>query len=283
MRASLSLVALSFLALSAAACAGKNGGTDTSGLDSESAALVSDNSEVDETEGTVEGGLEDTLSGATALPSDGGEIDLSAADVTLIAESARKNPGIFFEPAGCITSTREGNVVTHVFTGCTGPYGLTSFDGTVTSTWTKIAGGFQVVHATKGFHVDGAIVDHTVTITYTKASGIYTRTRKGSLTGTTAKGRAITHSADYVTTWDPGSRCITRNGSSETTIGLREMSRSITGYERCGVGLFGCPKSGTIELKRPRASVTLTFPGGPSVDIVVNGHELHRDLVCSAS
>jgi hypothetical protein len=278
MRASLAFAALTLLALSQAACAGRKG-VDTAGLDSESAALVSDNAEVDDTEGTVESGLEETLSGAP----EGGEVDLAAADPSVVAESARTNPGIFFKPASCITSTREGNVVTHVFKGCTGPYGLTSFDGTVTSTWTKIASGFQVVHATKGFHVDGAIVDHTVTIAYTKVAGVYTRTRKGSTTGTTAKGRAITHTADYVTTWDPASRCITRNGSSETTIGARELSRSITGYERCGVGFLGCPKSGTIELKRPRLDLVLSFPGGPSVDISVNGKSFHRELVCNES
>ncbi|MGZ3419149.1 MAG: hypothetical protein ACXWUG_04985 [Polyangiales bacterium] len=279
MRASLSLFAVSFLALSSVACAGKNAGPDTAGLDSDSAALVSDNSEVDETEGSVESGLEEPLSGAI----EGGEVDVTATDPVTVAESARTNPGIFFKPAGCIVSTRSGNVVTHVFTNCTGPYGLTSFNGTVTSTWSKIAGGFQVVHVAKGFQINGATVDHTATIAYTKADGVYTRTRKGSLTGTTAKGRAITHSADYVTTWDPTAKCITRNGSSDTTIGLREFSRSITGYERCGVGYLGCPKSGTVELKRPRIDVKLSFPGGPAVDIEVNGHDFHRDLVCNAS
>lgn len=280
MRAPATLLAFAALSLALpVGCAGRNGGTDTSGLDSESSALVDDNSETDDTEGDLEEGIEEPLSGATV----GGEVELSAADAETVAEKARTNPGVWFKPAGCIVSTRAANVVTHVFTNCTGPWGLASFNGTVVSTWTKIANGYQVVHATKGFAINGATIDHSATIQYTKASGVYTKTRKGASSGTTGKGRAITHSADYVTTWDPTSRCITRNGSSQTTIGAREFSRSIKGYERCGVGLGGCPKSGTVTLTRPRLEVGLSFPGGPEVDITVNGKKLRRSLFCSAS
>lgn len=279
MRAPATLLALAVLLSLPVGCAGRNSGADTSGLDSESSALVDDNSETDDTEGDVEEGIEEPLSGATV----GGEVELSAADAETVAEKARTNPGVWFKPAGCIVSTRAANVVTHVFTNCTGPWGLASFDGTVVSTWTKIDNGYQVVHATKGFRINGATVDHTVTIQYTKVSGTYTKTRKGASSGTTAKGRAISHTADYVTTWDPASRCITRNGSSQTTIGAREFSRSIKGYERCGVGLGGCPKSGEVTLTRPRLEVDLSFPGGPEVDITVNGKKLRRALFCSAS
>jgi len=280
MRTSASLLALAALTLALpVGCAGRNSGSDTSGLDSESSALVDDNAETDDTEGDVEEGIEEPLSGATV----GGEVEVAAADAETIAEKARTNPGVWFKPAGCIVSTRAANVVTHVFTNCTGPWGMASFNGTVISTWTKIANGVQVQHVAKGFKVNGATVDHTVTIQYTKVAGVYTKTRKGASSGTTAKGRAITHNADYVTTFDPGSKCITRNGSSSTTIGAREYSRSIKGYERCGIGLGGCPKSGTVTLSRPKVQVELSFPGGQEVDITVNGKKFRRALFCNAS
>ncbi len=280
MRVPASLLALAALALALpVGCTGRDRGVDTEGLDAAAAALVDDNSETDDTESDVEEGIEEPLSGATV----GGEVELAAADADAVAEKARTNPGVWFKPAGCIVSTRAANVVTHVFTNCTGPYGLASFNGTVVSTWTKVENGYQVAHAAKAFAINGATIDHSVTVKYTKVAGVYTKTRKGASSGTTAQGRAIDHDADYVTTWDPASRCITRNGSSSTTIGLREYSRSIKDYVRCGVGLGGCPKSGTVTLTRPRVQAELSFPGGPAVDITVNGRKLRRALVCSAS
>lgn len=252
--------------------------TDTDGLGAEAAALVSDNDDADDAEAELEAGIEDPLSGAVS----GGEVDLSAAGDGA-AEKARTNAGVFFQPAGCIVSTRAANVVTHVFTNCTGPWGMTSFNGTVVSTWSKTATGLQVVHAADDFRINGATVDHTVTIAYSKTGGVYTRTRKGTSTGTTAAGKAITHTADYVTTYDSISRCIKRDGAGQTTIGGASFSRSIKGFERCGIGLGGCPKSGLITLSRPKLDVSLAFPGGPKVDITVNGKTYHRGLLCNAS
>jgi hypothetical protein len=257
-------------------CAGKSGSPTTEGLDSESAALVDDSAEVDETEGDVELGVEEPLSGAA----EGGEV--SVADLATATSAGHTNPGIFFKPAGCIVSTLSGVVVTHVFTNCTGPYGLTSFNGTVTSIWSKIANGVSVKHEAKGFKINGATIDHTVTIDYTKVGSVYTKTRHGASTGSTAKGRPITHKADYVTTYDPSTTCLTRDGSSDTTIGGREFSRSIKGYERCGIGLGGCPKSGTFTLTRAKLSLELDFPGGAMVDIVLNGRTYKRPLLCRA-
>jgi hypothetical protein len=268
----------SLLAVSVAGCSGKSNPT-SEGLDSESAALVDDSMEVDDSETTVESGLEESLSGATA---EGAELDLTL-DATTAAEAGRTNPGIFFKPAGCIVSTRAGNVITHTFTNCTGPNGYVGFNGVVTSTWSKITNGFEVVHATTGFKINGATINHTVTIDYTRVAGVYTRTRKGSTTGTTASGKPITHSADYVVTYDPAGSCITRNGASSTTIGDRAFSRSIKGWVRCGVGALGCPKSGTFTLTRgTRLNLVLEFPGGAVVDITINGKKYRRPLLCKA-
>ncbi len=263
-------------ALVATGCAHKNNGS-TEGLDSDSSALIDDNSEASEQEEDVESGLEDPLSGA----SEGGEVNVTA-DATAAATAGRTNPGIFFKPAGCIVSTLAGNVVTHVFTNCTGPYGLTSFNGTVTSTWSKIANGVSVKHETTGFKINGSTINHTVTIDYTKVGTVYTKTRHGSSTGTTAAGKAITHKADYVTTYDAGTKCIKRDGSSNTTIGGRDFSRSITGYERCGIGMLGCPKSGTFTLTRAKLSLKIDFPGGATMNVTVNGKTYKIGLICRA-
>lgn len=271
---SLSLLLPLGLGVFALGCAGKDA---SSGLSSEASALVEDDSDTTDQESDLESGLEDPLSGA----SEGGEVDVTAAPDT-VAESGRTNPGVFFQPAGCIVSKRAANVVTHTFTNCTGPYGMKTFNGTVTSTWSKIANGVQVIHSTRGFQINGATIDHDVTVAYTKVAGLYTKTRNGKSTGTTAKGRPITHAADYVTKYDAASRCITRDGSSSTTIGGASFSRSIKGYERCGVGRLGCPKSGTFALTRPKVSLTIQFLGGTRYDVVFDGTTYERNLICAA-
>jgi hypothetical protein len=281
---SLSFVALltlgaaapaAFAAFAVAGCAGHSATTE--GIDAESAAIVVDAQDTDDHEQTTELGLEEPLSGAATA---GGEVDVTL-DAPAAAAAAKTNPGVFFQPAGCLTSTVAGNVVTHVFNDCTGPDGLVHLTGTVTSTWSKIPNGVEVVHQTTGFHIDGATVDHTVTIDYTRAAGVYTKTRHGTSSGTTAKGRAIAHQADYVTTYDPTSRCLTRNGASQTTIGGAQLSRTIEGYVRCGIGLGGCPKGGKYVLKRNARSIELDFPGGALVDIKINGGPaIERPLLC---
>ena len=280
-RFSLSLASACAFALAATGTAGCAGHAASSeAIDAESAALVVDDQDTDDHEQTTELGIEEPLSGVSVA---GGELDLTL-DAPAAASAAKTNPGVFFQPAGCLTSTVAGNVVTHVFDDCTGPYGLVHLSGTVTSTWSKIAGGVEVVHQTTGFHIDGAVVDHTVTIDYTRlpaGTGVYTKTRHGTSSGTTKNGRAITHQADYVTTWDPASRCLTRNGSSDTTIGGAEFSRTITDYVRCGVGLGGCPKSGKYLLTRRARSIELDFPGGALVDVKIDGGAtIERPLVC---
>ena len=245
------LVLVTFGSLATLGCAGR-GEDDEAGLDAATLALVADNDELQSAEQDLEGGLEQPLSGA---PSESEPVDTSSEEAA--ASAAWSNVGVYFQPAGCITSTRDGAVVTHVFDDCTGPHGRVHLTGTVTSTWSRAETGVSVVHATEGFQINGATVDHTVSISYGHEAGVYTAHRVGATTGVTGGGRAIVHSAEYTTTWDPDMRCVTRDGSSETTIGERE---------------FGCPNAGTITLTSPRLNVELTFGGAGSYDLIVNDH-----------
>jgi hypothetical protein len=265
MRTPLALFAsITLAALATPGCSGAQ--RDEAGLDSATAALVADNDDLESAEQDLEAGLEQPLSGA---PTETSDIDTSSE--TVAATAAVTNAGIYFQPAGCITSTRDGNVVTHAFDDCTGPHGRLHLTGTVTSTWTPTAAGVSVVHATQGFQINGAVVDHTVTITYDLVGGVVVRHRVGTSVGTTADGLPIEHAADYTTTFDVTTGCITRDGSSQTTLEGRQWSREIDGYERCGVGLLGCPRAGTVTLHRNRLDAQVRFNGGRSYDLTVNG------------
>lgn len=241
------------------------------------AALVSDNNEIESLEGDLEGSLELALSGAASE-----DAELAATDASQAAETARTNVGLYLQPAGCVTSTREGSVVMHVLEACTGPRGR-SLDGTIVSTWSRSDSGLSVVHEARGFSIEGALVDHDASIAYERLDGAYRRHRTSSTVGTTARGHVIDHSAEFATVYDATTACFERNGSSRTAIEERRWNREVTGLRRCG-GRFDCPSSGSITFSGPNAEGSIEVTGAGVYDVTVNGRTdtNRRMLWCSA-
>jgi hypothetical protein len=67
-----------------------------------------------------------------------GQGDLTDAETA--ASTAEERTSLFFEPAGCLSSSREGAVVTFSFDGCrTGAFGLLEMQGSMVATY-DIAG-----------------------------------------------------------------------------------------------------------------------------------------------
>ena len=269
--------------LVAVGCAAKTDSSSDGTLGTDEAQLVSDNSEAQDTDDTMESGVEEPLSGAD--PTDPGTPADGTDDATLLAK-IKANPGKWFKPAGCITTTLAGNVATHLFNGCSGPYGLANFTGTVTSTYVRGNGSLTVTHEANGFKANGAEISGKRVVVYTRNGAIITKHRTGEWTGTTKNGKAFSHTADFTATWDSAAKCITRDGSAQTTIAAREHSHSITGNKRCGIGDLGCPESGTIVLERTKASgvsasVTIEFLGGREYTITgPKGGKVTRALAC---
>ena len=277
---------MAVLGLVAVGCASKSDGTAANGdgtLGTDEAQLVDDNSEAQEQDDSMESGLEEPLSGAD--PTDPG----TPADGTTDAEvlgKVKANPGKWFKPAGCISTTLAGNVATHVFKDCTGPYGLVNFNGTVTSTYVRSGGTLTVTHEATGFKANGAAISGKRVVVYTKSGTVITRHRTGMWTGTTKNGKVFSHNADFTATWDSATKCITRDGAAQSTVGGREFSHSITGFKRCGIGMLGCPESGKIVLERTKngtsASVTIEFLGGREFTVTgPRGRSATRELVCN--
>lgn len=253
-----------------------------SALGASESQLVEDDAEASDVDDDLEAGLDEPLSGATEVdpgsPADGASDD----DVM---EKARTNPGRFFKPAGCIVSTRQGNKLTHVFEKCTGPYGMAEFNGSITSTYVREAGKLTVTHEATGFTANGASITGKRVVVYTRSGSVVTKTRNGSWSGTTAKGKPITHEASFVTTYDIASKCITRDGSAQTTIGGRSHERTVDDYKRCGIGRGGCPESGRITLARTKGGDTLSlsieFLGDARYRVTrPNGTQVTRSLIC---
>ena len=272
---------LALFGFAMAGCASKNDASEST--DSTESQLVADSTETQSADDDVESGLEEPLSGAQR--SDPGT-PASAADQDALVEKVKANVGKWFQPAGCIATSWNANVATHVFSGCTGPYGFVSFNGTVTATYAYDGTTLTITYAATGFKANGAQISGTRTVTYTVATdGTVTKHRVGSWAGTTKNGKAFTHEADFTVTWDPSTKCITRDGTADSTIAERDVSRTIAGYKRCGLGDLGCPESGTITLERTKgdksASVTLELLGGQDYSITgPRGNTTSGQLVC---
>ena len=281
----VSLVSMmAVLGLVAVGCAAKTDSSSDGTLGTDEAQLVSDNSEAQDTDDTMESGVEEPLSGAD--PTDPGTPADGTDDAAVLAK-IKANPGKWFKPAGCITTTLAGNVATHLFNGCSGPYGLANFTGTVTSTYVRGNGTLTITHEVSGFKANGAEISGKRVVVYTRNGAVITKHRTGDWTGTTKNGKAFSHTADFTATWDSAAKCITRDGSAQTTVAAREFSHSITGYKRCGIGDLGCPESGTIVLERTKASgvsgsVTIEFLGGREYTVTgPKGGKVTRMLACN--
>jgi hypothetical protein len=285
--ANLTLVStMVVLGLVAAGCASKSEGTGSEGtaesLSTNESQLVEDGQEADDADQSMESGVEEPLSGAeTANPGSPADGDSDAA----VLGKIKTNAGKWFRPAGCMTTTLAGNVATHVFDNCTGPYGLVNFNGTVTSTYVRANGTLTITHEATGFKANGAEISGKRVVTYSKSGSVITKHRTGSWSGTTRKGKPFAHEADFTETWDGAAMCITRDGTAQTTVEAREHSRTITGYKRCGIGNLGCPESGKLTLERTRGadtvSVTVEFLGGRDYTITgSNGRTVTRQLIC---
>lgn len=254
-------------------------------LASNESLLVDDSNEANDVEEDVEAGIEDPLSGSEVgnpgTPAEGATDDEVMGKV-------RKNPGLFFQPAGCITTTVEGNKATHVFADCTGPHGILHFTGTVISTYTREPGKLTIKHQATGFEINGATISGERVVVYTRSGTVVTKTREGTFTGTTKKGNALSHTASFQTTWNATTRCVTRDGAATTSVGNREFDWAISNFKRCGIGQLGCPESGTVTLSRTKgdrtASVTIEFLGGPTIRITgPRGGQVTGKLICRAT
>ena len=279
------LSSLALLGVAMVGCGSSQDGSGSEAVDSSSSQLVSDATETESADDDAESGVEEPLSGAATT--DPGTPAL-AADAASVIAKVKANIGKWFLPAGCLATTWADNVATHNFSDCTGPYGMTHFTGTVTTTYAVDGSGtLTITHAADGFKMNGASISGSRTVTYTASAGIITKHRTGSWSGTTKKGNAFTHEADFTATWDPSTMCVTRDGTADSTLATRDVSWTIAGYKRCGLGDLGCPESGSILLERTKGEkstgVTVDFLGGPDYTITgPAGNTFNEQLICKS-
>jgi hypothetical protein len=245
------------------------------------AQLVSDDQESASSDDDLEDVLDQPLSGSDpaepGAPSEALQAQAASEPLVDIKLRARRH----FQPEGCLTTTIEGLVATHVFNNCTGPRGLRTFNGTVVSTWSLEVGKASVIHRATDFKINGATISGSRAVSYTKAGRVFTKTRVGDWSGTTASGKEIKHQADFISVYDANTGCVLRNGSASSSVGARSFSRKVEGLEVCGLVRGRCPKAGKVTLTRGDKSLTIEFSGGRDVDISLpNGRSASRQISC---
>lgn len=283
----IALVTALFALTAMAGCKNDDDANDAdngANLDTNEAQLVEDDSEAADTDDNMENAVDNPLSGAD--PTDPGTPATGASDEEVLGK-VTANAGKHFL-GKCLESTRDGNKIHHVFKACRAAWSLKTFDGTVDSTYVRDGNKLTITHVFDGFLANGATLHGTRVIAYTWENGVISKLRTGNFAGMTKKGKEIAHTANFTASYDSNTKCVTREGSAQTTLGNRNFERVITDYKRCGIGALGCPDSGKITLSKTNdakgvdVSVSIEFLGGTSMRVTRrNGKTVDRTLLCN--
>jgi hypothetical protein len=98
----------------------------------------------------------------------------------------------------------------------------------------------------------------------------------------------VSRTANWTVAYDAAAKCVTRDGSSVVTHEGRELTRTVSGYKRCGIGALGCPQSGTLTITRTKGqgdaerdiTLTVEFTGGRGYTVTrPNGVKKNRQML----
>ncbi len=235
-----------------------SGGTTTTNppSDIESQTLADDGTDTSGAEGDAV-----SLTGAL-LSSNGGTVGLASdtgSGSTISLDNIGNGARLFFLPVGCLTTENPTTTsVKYTFDGCTGPRGLHTLTGVVDVTYATANGALTLDLTSKGLQVNKATLDWTAKSTITASGAMRTMKWSGHFTGMTGGGREIARDSNKTVTWLVGDSCVEINGTSEGTVGARDVRTELISYKRCKAS---CPEAGS-EIKVTHLSV------GKTVDLV---------------
>jgi hypothetical protein len=244
-------------------------------------------------EGTDANDVESQSSALTA------SFTLACDDFSDPAASVTASSGIgsFFTPQSCITATPDAASMTVTYTlgangtPCAGPWGLTGITGTVVVVYSQVgtasAPAIQLDVTGNNLSFNSRRPDHATanikamaTLT-TPSAGAREMSWNGSLTGTTARGLAFSRTSKWDTTWRVGESCVSLAGSANGTVDGRDLTTTVSNYQRC---LGTCPAAGgsiTIQSDANGEKVELDYNGGNDATFKgVTGAETKIDLAC---
>ncbi|HSO34577.1 MAG TPA: hypothetical protein VLT33_18715 [Labilithrix sp.] len=227
--------------------------------------------------------LTSSLVSATAA---GGSLSLASTDLTG-GELGTKGVGdgakaIYF-PKGCleVTGDEAAKTVTYVFTGCAGPNGIFRLTGTLVATYALSPGKLVLDMVGNDLTVNRSKVDWAAHAEITGDGAARQMAWKGTLSGTTARGKDFSRTNDKVVAWRFGERCFAVSGVSEGNVRGRYLRTEIADFKRCQ---GSCPEAGgriTITNAQAKVKVEILFDGTSRASYTTPKGTTTFDLACN--
>jgi hypothetical protein len=192
-----------------------------------------------------------------------------------------------FEPAGCLTVSREANVVTYTFDGCTGPWGLVELRGKEIATFHPAAQGtIDVSLASEDLSLtdtrtdEVVAVEHAADVVITKGEdGAGSMVWRGGFTATNEAGKALTHTSDITASID-AEGCRTVDGTTRNSGERGGITTTFDGLTRCS-SPGECPAGTVSAVADGGATFSIEFDGS---DVAIYtgpaGREWEIPLAC---
>ncbi len=256
------LVALSIVAT--VGCASKS----NTATDDGTAAAGSDSAQVESDSESFASMFASSGSDGSLTPS-----SFSGGDLTTqgLPGATANFPNLY--PAGCAVETSDlaSKTNTYVFTNCTGPWGFSKINGTVTVTYSSTgADNLTLNFSATNFELNRATIDSW------KASAVITATGNdrdmvwnGTFSGTTGAGRAFNRVNAKDIKWTVGQQCIAIDGQSTGDVTGKNLTTKIITYQRCAAE---CPEANSeinIQNNDNGNDIDIKFLGGANADVTL--------------
>ncbi|MBX3189454.1 MAG: hypothetical protein KF819_20690 [Labilithrix sp.] len=170
---------------------------------------------------------------------------------------------VFFFPKGCLDVAHDAaaQTVTYRFNDCAGPNGLFRVRGEIEARYSTAPGKLILNLDGNALTLNNATLDWSATAEITAAGAAREMRWKGQLSGSTARGHALSRTNEKVVSWRFGEPCFAVSGVSQGEVRGRSLQTEITDFRRCR---RGCPEAGgkiAITNAQSGAKVEITFDG----------------------
>ena len=206
-----------------------------------------------------------------------------------LSSGAETRTPLYYQPKGCLVTTRNGATVTFDFQGCrTGALGVgAEVHGQLVAAYTLTPGSEMGVTISTPSTLTLALVPVTLTAETSFTANGTTRSLvwSGAYHADRLLRPPIDHEASYQAMYDTSTQCLSLSGSATTTLATGDGVESVlSDYVRCGTRT-ACPQSGMLTLTRlpnRTESIVVDYTGGPSVRVRVpqRGVDVQVALAC---
>lgn len=204
----------------------------------------------------------DTASSLNSLATLGLRDPALFVDEQTVAMLVEERTPLYFEPAGCLVTSRDVATVTLTFDGCrTGAFGLIEINGEMVATYSIDESSVGVSLATNPeLELGGTRIVLESENLLTLSGSSSTLVGNGRYRAIRPLGPDIDHTSTYQATYESNTQCLHLDGTATTLFdGDAGVETSLTDYLRCGPR-GTCPTTGELILTRlPDRDRTLTL------------------------